>query len=111
MALHPQEFAFADATLAEAYGLPPRDDDWGLLFCLDDRDLRYTVAGSGDFLRTLLGLPPGHDINKPLPPIPNSTLGIDELPPEAFPLTRRKWPDQWDKKERRAPWDPRADDD
>jgi hypothetical protein len=107
MTLYPREFGFADGALAEAMGLPPPEDDWGLLFCVDDRDLRYTAAGSGDFLRTLLGLPPGHDVTKHPPSIQLSTLGIEELPPEAFPLKRRGWPDQWDKKQRRVPWDER----
>jgi hypothetical protein len=107
MVMHPREFAFAASALAEAMGLPSREDDWGLLFCVDDRDLRYTVAGSGDFLRTLLDLPPGHDVNKHSPVIQNSALGVEELPAEAFPLKKRGWPDQWDKKQRRVPWDER----
>jgi hypothetical protein len=64
MSMHPKEFAFADDALAEAVGLPPREDGWGLLYCINDLDLRYTLAGSGDFLRTLLDLPPGHDVTK-----------------------------------------------
>jgi hypothetical protein len=108
MSMHPKEFAFADDALAEAVGLPPREDGWGLLYCINDLDLRYTLAGSGDFLRTLLDLPPGHDVTKHPPQIANSKLGVAELPAEAFPLQRRGWPDQWSKKERRAPWDDRT---
>jgi hypothetical protein len=105
MTLYPKEFAFANTTLAKAMGLPPRDDDWGVLLCVDDRDLRYTVVGSGDFLRTLLDLPPGHDVTKHPPSIPLASLGIDELPPGAFPLKRRGWPDQWANKKYSSSWD------
>ncbi|BBY05441.1 hypothetical protein MNVI_07590 [Mycobacterium noviomagense] len=104
MVLYPKEFAFADNKLAKAMGLPPRDDDWGCLFCLDDRGLRYTVVGSGDFLRTLLDLPPGHDVTKHPPSINLRSLGFDELPAEAFPLKRRGWPDQWTNKRYTSSW-------
>ncbi len=107
MALHPKEFAIANSRIAKAIGLPPRDDDWGMLLCVDEKDLRYTVVGSGDFLRTLLDLPPGHDVTKHPPSISMESTGIDELPPEAFPLIRRGWPDQWKSKQYPSSWDER----
>jgi hypothetical protein len=101
VAMWPKEFAFADGELAEAINLPPREGGWGLLFCLDDRELRYTLACDPDYLRVMLDIPPDAEPGT-VPPRANRELGFDELPAEAFPLRKRGWPDMWSRKEQRA---------
>lgn len=97
MALTAMEYAFADGALASAAGLPESASGWGLIFCEDERGLRYTLACDAGYLRLLLDIPPGTAPGTTGMKDLKELLGEDatELPREVFPLQRRGWPDQW----------------
>lgn len=84
-----REYAFAGDQMA--MGLPAGRGEWGLLFCVNENNLRYTYAGDGEHLRLLLDIAPDA--------VPGTTGTKDnatlfggespEFPPQIFPLKRR----------------------
>jgi hypothetical protein len=104
MTIFTRSFAFPDALRAQSINLPAREGGWGLLFCVDERDLRYTYAGDAGYLRTMLDIAPDA-VPGQIGDLDESKLKGLELPPETLPLRKRGWPETWSSRERRAAWD------
>jgi hypothetical protein len=78
-------------------------------FCINELDLCCTVACDAAYLRMMLDIAPKADPHTTTGTKTAADVGFEKLPVEAFLCRKRKWPDEWSKKEQRAPWEWRED--